>query len=676
METLFIRILNLSITAGWIVLAVLLLRLVLKQAPKWLHAAMWALVGIRLVCPFSLESIFSLIPSTETVPQDILYAQSPAIHSGITPFNAAVNPVLTESFAPTVGDSVNPMQVVMTIASAVWVAGIGGMLLYSLISFLRIRRSVREAIPLQENIRVCDRIDTPFILGVFRPQIYLPSVMPQEDMTHVIAHEHAHLQRRDHLWKPLGFLLLSVHWFNPLLWAAYVLLCRDIELACDEKVIAGMDITQRKAYSSALLSCSLPRRTIAACPLAFGEVGVKTRIRRILHYKRPAFWILLVSAAALAITAVCFLTNPRTTDHEALRIFLDCQISAHHQRYADDETYGCPDAEILSIRRSGSKLTVYTWVFYETYTFDGTLQRQYGAHIPTVITVEETGNTYRLVQYWEPRDGSYNLEDILRKFPFYLWHNATDSQKYVQQQNERCERMAMAHFEAMAQSEDANTPQTYDFTDSVDPITPELTLSPNRTFVFSYSGYSSYLPRGFYVLTDTALTLCTDDGQNTYVFRRDGENFVFDADDSSPIPSYRYASDAAYAECPVPDGAVFAPQLVPQTYSLPVYDRITADVDGDGITEDCSLIHGPTSGVFSLRFIAYETGSESLSPEYHIVYSPIIGGDTVAFEIQPDGSLAICCENTSSEQVWYYDLIPENGSIAIAVRDASQNAHP
>ena len=243
MSTVFLKILNISLTAGWLILAVIILRLLLKKAPKWIRCLLWALVAIRLLLPFSIESVLSLVPSSEVIPTNIVYEQKPVIDSGIRVVNNAVNPVITETFAPAIGDSVNPLQIVVSVASVVWIAGIAGMLIYALISFLLLKRRVRASVPLNHDdekskrILLCDEIKSPFILGIFKPIIYIPSSLDNETRQFVIAHETAHLKRRDNLWKPLGFLLLSVYWFHPLCWVAYILLCRDIESACDEKVI-------------------------------------------------------------------------------------------------------------------------------------------------------------------------------------------------------------------------------------------------------------------------------------------------------------------------------------------------------------------------------------------------------------------------------------------------------
>ena len=311
MEAVFIKALNMSVSAGWLILAVIVLRLLLKKAPKWISVVLWGIVGLRLVLPFSLQSVFSLIPSSEVVSPSIGYAQHPEINSGVSVIDNAVNPTLGTSLAATPMNSVNPMQIVLYMGGLVWVGGIAILLLYGLISYLRLRHKVAEAIPYEKNTWLCDQVKTPFILGVFRPRIYLPSGLNEEETSYVLAHEHAHLKRKDHLWKPLGFLLLTVYWFNPLVWVAYILLCRDIEAACDEKVISDMEMTEKKAYAHALVTCSMQRRLILACPLAFGEVGVKERVKGVLNYKKPAFWIIVAALIACVVIAVCFLTNPK-----------------------------------------------------------------------------------------------------------------------------------------------------------------------------------------------------------------------------------------------------------------------------------------------------------------------------------------------------------------------------
>ena len=318
MSEIFLKILNMSISAGYIVLAVLLLRLLLRKAPKWITVLLWGIVAVRLICPFSMESVFSLIPSAEVVSPDIMMDRTPTINTGIPIINSTINPVISESFTPNPGDSANPLQILIPMLTTVWIVGMAALLIYTAISYARIRRRIGTAVLYRDNIYQSENVVSPFVLGIIKPKIYLPFNMNEKDMEHVVAHEMAHIRRKDHLWKPLGFILLTLHWFNPLMWLGYVLLCRDIELACDEKVIGELDHDARADYSEALLTCSvnssmLRRTMIAACPLAFGEVGVQQRVKSVLNYKKPAFWIVVLAVIACIAAAVCFLTNPPQT---------------------------------------------------------------------------------------------------------------------------------------------------------------------------------------------------------------------------------------------------------------------------------------------------------------------------------------------------------------------------
>ena len=316
MEALFLKLVNMSITASWLVLAIIVVRLIFKKAPKWILCLLWGLVAFRLICPFSIESAMSLIPSAEPLPQEIIYTAEPQIHSGVPVIDNAVNPVLESSMTPAELTSANPTQIWSFILSQVWILGMVLMFAYTLVSYLLLKRKVATAIPLVKGIKQSEYVDSPFVLGIIRPVIYLPFSMEEGDMAYVIAHEKAHIRRRDHWWKPFGFLLLSVYWFNPVLWVAYILLCRDIEAACDEKVIKDMEKDERRAYSTALLNCSIHRRRIAACPLAFGETGVKARVKSVMNYKKPAFWVILIALLVSIIVAVCFLTNPKNEEED------------------------------------------------------------------------------------------------------------------------------------------------------------------------------------------------------------------------------------------------------------------------------------------------------------------------------------------------------------------------
>lgn len=425
MAAVFLKLLNLSISASWLVLAVLVLRLVSKRSPKWMNVLLWGIVALRLMLPFSVESALSLIPSAETVsPAVVQFDPAPTITSGVNIIDNAVNPSLSEHFAAVPTASVNPLYVWTEIAGWVWLIGLGAMLLYALVSYLRLRRRVSVSLCVRENIYLCDAISSPFILGVVKPHIYLPSTLDEVQRQNVLSHERAHLTRRDHWWKPLGFALLAVYWFNPVLWLAYTLLCRDIELACDERVIRTMDESAVKTYSTVLLACSMPRKAVITCPLAFGEVGVKERVKNALHYKKPAFWVVAASVAVCVVVAVCFLTNP-PTDTDAAGL-----IGFHRERvtYADvtDENGAQPSNVQLTAEETDAVYALLDTLQYKRLGTASAMQDCYarlyfisaaGERCEVMLSEREMlvnpitgGKTARL---YELRSGSTELRDYL-----------------------------------------------------------------------------------------------------------------------------------------------------------------------------------------------------------------------------------------------------------------------
>ena len=425
MAAVFLKLLNLSISASWLVLAVLVLRLVSKRSPKWVNVLLWGIVALRLVLPFSIESALSLIPSAETVsPAAVQFDPAPTITSGVSVIDNAVNPSLSEHFAAVPTASVNPLYVWTEIAGWVWLIGLGAMLLYALVSYLRLRRRVSVSLPVQDHIYLCDAISSPFILGVVKPHIYLPSGLDEVQRQNVLSHERAHLARRDHWWKPLGFVLLAVYWFNPVLWLAYALLCRDIELACDERVIRTMDESAVKTYSTVLLACSMPRKAVITCPLAFGEVGVKERVRNALHYKKPAFWVVAASVAVCVVVAVCFLTDPPTdTDAAGLVGFHREQVT-----YADvtDASGAQPSSVQLTAEETDAVYALLDAMQYKRLGAASAMQDCYarlyfisaaGERCEIMLSEREMlvnpitdGKTARL---YELRSGSTELRDYL-----------------------------------------------------------------------------------------------------------------------------------------------------------------------------------------------------------------------------------------------------------------------
>ena len=353
MGEIFLKLLNMSITASWIILAVLGIRLLFRRIPKWITCLLWGVVAIRLIFPFSIESTFSLQPSAEpirtsTMVEGELIPYVPSVDSNIGVVENTVNPLLAEAFAYQETESVAPLQVFIGIAGSVWLSGMVVLLIFALVSMIKLRLRVREAVRYKENIYICDAVKSPFILGIIKPRIYLSSALSEEEMDYIIAHERAHLKRKDHLWKPFGYLLLCIYWFNPLCWIAYIMLCKDIELACDEKVIKDMSFGDKKEYSRVLLFCATQRHLVMACPLAFGEVGVKERVKTVLNYKKPTFWITIAAIVVCAIVAICFLTNPAKEYQIRITIPAGSETGFY---YSDEEI--CPKRNTLTIAKGG-----------------------------------------------------------------------------------------------------------------------------------------------------------------------------------------------------------------------------------------------------------------------------------------------------------------------------------
>ena len=417
MEAIFLKLVNMSMTAGWLVLAVIAVRLVFRRIPKWALCLLWGLVAFRLICPFSVESGLSLIPSAEPLPEEIIYTAHPEIQSGVPVIDNAVNPILGSSMTPAELTSANPTQIWSFVLARIWCLGLVVMLAYAAVSYFLIKRKVAAAIPLRQNIKRCEFIDSPFVLGFLFPVIYLPAALEKPDWQYVIAHEEAHIQRRDHWWKPIGFLLLSIYWFHPLMWIAYILLCRDIEAACDERVIRNMDKDALRAYSTALLKCSVRHRTVAACPLAFGEVGIKERISHVMNYRKPSFWGVLVSLVLILFLSVTFLTNPKH-QYDPDRVYPQAVLRDPDRIYIDvDGTDSIYEKDTEVYRRLVEVFRVNWWKYTQQdldFASDDVLETPMAPEqLKTTAwrTYREVGDTIVCFQYtenpitWEYADG-------------------------------------------------------------------------------------------------------------------------------------------------------------------------------------------------------------------------------------------------------------------------------
>ena len=604
MSELFLKIVNMSISASWVVVAVLALRFCLKKAPKWVNVLLWGIVAARMVFPFSIESVLSLIPSAETISPTIMMEQSPSVQTGVPALNHVINPVISGSFTPAPGASANPLQIWIPVLAGIWLFGIVALFLYSAVSYCRLRRKVCEAVILRDNIYQSENVCSPFVLGIIRPKIYLPYHMDSREMDHVIAHEQTHIRRKDHWWKPLGFLLLTIHWFNPLMWLSYVLLCRDIELACDEKVIGKMGNAQRADYTQALVACSVDRRLIAACPLAFGEIGVKERVKSVMNYKKPAFWIVLASVIVCAVIAVCFLTNPIGFQFD---VSANTIVSANHfdMRNADDPVaIEMTPAQIgeLNSRLAGVKNCKRSDKYAGlTPGYQISAQMQDGSYIRisgyslsdnTMVDIEQNGKRYavsdREFQEYLSRicaggdvSAAFDLQPLRAQYPeyfdldasagldVYVWQMAPDSYYFGLLPHAASPRDSTAQ-ELLALRGASSEQMRY--------ILAAYALDPDDIHVIPWQNpISSYIPE-CWIVTENGESL--EEKQAQYI---------------------QTVSAMLFGE---------GNTLLHDDY--PIYDSIVFDVDGDGIDEVCVLGFGRTSGLFTFTFRAAEIGADTL----------------------------------------------------------------
>ena len=604
MSELFLKIVNMSISASWVVVAVLALRFCLKKAPKWVNVLLWGIVAARMVFPFSIESVLSLIPSAETISPTIMMEQSPSVQTGVPALNHVINPVISGSFTPAPGASANPLQIWIPVLAGIWLFGIVALFLYSAVSYCRLRRKVCEAVILRDNIYQSENVCSPFVLGIIRPKIYLPYHMDSREVGHVIAHEQTHIRRKDHWWKPLGFLLLTIHWFNPLMWLSYVLLCRDIELACDEKVIGKMGNAQRADYTQALVACSVDRRLIAACPLAFGEIGVKERVKSVMNYKKPAFWIVLASVIVCAVIAVCFLTNPIGFQFD---VSANTIVSANHfdMRNADDPvSIEMTPAQIseLNSRLAGVKNCKRSDKYAGlTPGYQISAQMQDGSYIRisgyslsdnTMVDIEQNGKRYavsdREFQEYLSRicaggdvSAAFDLQPLRAQYPeyfdldasagldVYVWQMAPDSYYFGLLPHAASPRDSTAQ-ELLALRGASSEQMRY--------ILAAYALDPDDIHVIPWQNpISSYIPE-CWIVTENGESL--EEKQAQYI---------------------QTVSTMLFGE---------GNTLLHDGY--PIYDSIVFDVDGDGIDEVCVLGFGRTSGLFTFTFRAAEIGADTL----------------------------------------------------------------
>ena len=495
MESVFVELLNMSFTASLVVLAVVILRLIFRRVPKWIHCTMWVLVAFRLICPFSIESEFSVMPSENIVSQSV--ASSEVSRQTVTGnIGVADN---SEKISPEVGgdsdeqespqQSVTPRielikpkrsvkQNILHYSAYVWIIGLVVIAVYGVVSYVILRRRVSEAVRLRDNIYQCDRIASPFMMGIIRPKIYLPFSLSEQNMGYVIAHEQAHIRRRDNLTKIFAFALTAVYWFNPIIWLAYVLLCRDIELACDESVIRGKDTAVRKAYSTALLECSADNSMkfiYNASPVAFGEIGVKQRVVNVIKNKKTAIWVVCAAVAACVVAAVVLLTNPERysikvpekLDNAIAQAIID--YNKESDAYVPEDWFECcgEGHAVLGMEENDDEVTVYAVCSYGRYFFmNGNLVFNTGyVAVPTVIKfeVDESGN-YIYKSHTEALDGSVYMDSVKELFPDNIAEKAMNTdEKELEKLDEQCHAYAKEYLKTIGREAEVGHYADFEF---------------------------------------------------------------------------------------------------------------------------------------------------------------------------------------------------------------------
>lgn len=599
MSEVFLKVVNMSISAGWLVLAILALRLILKKAPKWVNVLLWGIVAVRLICPFSIESALSLIPSTETISPEIMMDWTPEISTGIAPLDQAVNPVISTSFAPHPGASANPLQILIPVAANLWLVGVLILLAYTAISYLSLRWKLRTAVILRGSIFQCETVSSPFVLGILKPRIYLPYTMDGQNLHHVVAHEQAHIRRKDHWWKPLGFLLLTVYWFNPLMWVAYILLCRDIELACDEKVIAELGNEQRADYTQALVACAVNRRMIAACPLAFGEVGVKDRIKSIMNYRKPTFWIIVTALVVCVMVAICFLTDPNPSREFSMSSNnvsgLDPEVIV--ERILDIEDWESSNVYMNSMNFSLHVDSNFNWMDSQTVSyFFSNAKQTYGAQLRIF-----------------PDEGKYFLTEPTEKQAqnrIFLLQHYLEAIKYLPQyeimQMAPADQYIIAHVDGGSPS-DYQRVITYssEGVSDIDGWNIHLQIQPLHADGEAYSGIGEEVIELFY---DSRNDVTSYHVEKWFDYTQDPSQMSYEDElkiqlDEFPGITFKYTPYDIIATTSWEDSNSAGKSYL--ISGLPIWNAYFCDLTGDGLPEICSQVsYG--SGIIDNRVIIHD----------------------------------------------------------------------
>ena len=574
----FVQILNLSFSGGILAIVLMLAKRagVLGSVSKRWHCALWALVAVRLLVPISIESPVSMLPTPQVIPETYL-TMEPAQSDTPVQLEVITNPMYDAEVVIDLDTTAERVQVWDITATVIWLTGIGAMGFYALFSYLSLRLRLSMAAWVRDNIYECDGLESPFILGLLRPRIYLPSGMDEDTKQLVLAHENAHLKRLDHIFKPLGFFILSVHWFNPVIWLAYRSFCRDIELACDERVIRTMDKSGIRAYSEALVRCSVPRRSPALCPLAFGEVDVKGRIKRMLNQPKLTKGMLVLAVIATVILTVCFLTNPIQTENQLDWIIkgqngcqtlgcmgqdltLELRKDALPENVLNGQTHSFAEAPVLleefdntrlvitEARMSGDELLVTITMDHDLpdsgsillpmHPFlDSPYTHVQPAHADTVDAAQIYPDSFRVREVGRDSFSVAIKMDVWNRAREYLRFQVTGlyNLRYSFDPQPAADTLRIYSMEANYL------------------LGPSFRLRTDGTFTFHENPLSSYLGVGSYTVKGSTLVMKTDDGSHTWTFRERDGAYIFDAENSSPVMWYPDLKDYQ----PLPDGARF-----------------------------------------------------------------------------------------------------------------------
>lgn len=574
----FVQILNLSFSGSILAIVLMLAERanVLGSVSKRWHCALWALVAVRLLVPVSIESPVSMLPTAGIIPESYL-TMEPVAQNTPVQLEIVTNPMYDGELVVDLGATADRVQVWDITATVVWLAGLGAMMLYALFSYLSLRFHLRMAAWVRDNIYECDGLESPFILGILRPRIYLPSDLDSETRAMVLAHENAHLKRLDHIFKPLGFFVLSVHWFNPVIWLGYRSFCRDIELACDERVIRTMDKAGIRAYSEALVRCSVPRRSPALCPLAFGEGDVKGRIKRMLDRPRLTKGMLVLAVIATVLLTVCFLTNPIQAENQLDWIIkgqngcqtlgcmgqdltLELRKDALPENVLNGQTHSFAEAPVLleefdntrlaitEARISGDELLVTITLDHDLpdtgsillpiHPFlDSPYTHVQPAHADTVDAAQVYPDSFRVREVGRDSFSVAISMDVWSRAQEYLRFQVTGlyNLRYSFEPQPVVDTLRIYSLEANYL------------------LGPSFRLRSDGTFTFHENPLSSYLGVGSYTITENRLVMQTDDGSHTWTFREHGGAYIFDAENSSPVMWYPDLKNYQ----PLPDGARF-----------------------------------------------------------------------------------------------------------------------